>query len=206
MTEFEKMVSGRLYDPNLDGSCSKVANKSRRLCQIYNAIPVEDEKKRQEVLKELLPHAGEGLYIQGPLQFDYGVNTYFGKNCYVNFNFVVLDCAPVRIGNDVFFGPNCQLLTPIHPYLAEERKMRINKAGNLSEIEYGKPIEIGDGCWFGAGVTVLPGVKIGKNTIVGAGSVVNRDLPEGVIAAGNPCRVIRPVAKEDSITLKDFLY
>lgn len=144
--------------------------------------------------------------MQGPIQFDYGVNTVFGTNCFVNFNFVVLDCCPVVIGNDVFFGPNCTLASPIHPLLIEERKIKLKEDGTAYDIEYAAPIVIEDGCWLASNVTVCGGVTIGKDAVIGAGSVVTRDIPAGTFAAGNPCKVIRKITEEDSITLKKELY
>ncbi len=206
MTEFEKMVSGRLYDPNLDSSCQPIALKARKLCQLYNSVPADDFDRRAAILKELVPSQGKNLYLQGPIQFDYGVNTTFGDNCYANFNLVILDCAPVRIGNDVFMGTGVSLLTPVHPFLPSERNQRGNGAGVLSDREYAKPIEIGSNCWIASNVTVIGGVKIGDGCVIGAGSVVTRDIPSGCLAAGNPCRVIRKIGPEDSVYLQKELF
>ena len=205
MTEFEKMSAGQLYDPS-EKELAKMRCKAHKLSKDYNDTYEDEEEKRAGILRELCPNLGKGTYLQGPLQFDYGVNFFTGENCYVNFNLVVLDCAPVNLGNDVFIGPNCQLVPPVHPLLTEERKMRLKEDGTPYDLEYAKPITIGDGCWLASGVTVCGGVTIGKNCVIGAGSVVTRDIPDGVFAAGNPCRVIRKLTEADSVYLKKELF
>ena len=115
----------------------------------------------------------------------------------MNEDFTVLDCCPVTIGNNVFFGTKCSILTPVHPFLPEERNLREREDGSLYNLEYAKPVTIEDDCWIGGSVTICGGVHIGKGTIIGAGSVVTRDIPEGVIAAGNPCKVIRKLTEKD---------
>lgn len=205
MTEFEKMSAGKLYDPS-ETALAKLRCKAHKLSKDYNDTYEDEEEKRAGILRELCPNLGKGTYLQGPLQFDYGVNFFTGENCYVNFNLVVLDCAPVNLGNDVFIGPNCQLVPPVHPLLTEERKMRLKEDGTPYDLEYAKPITIGDGCWLASGVTVCGGVTIGKNCVIGAGSVVTRDIPDGVFAAGNPCRVIRKLTEADSVYLKKELF
>lgn len=172
----------------------------------YNDTYEDEEEKRAEILKKLCPNLGEGTYLQGPVQFDYGVNFITGKNCYANFYLTVLDCAPVTLGDDVFIGPNCQLVPPVHPLLNEERKIHFKEDGTPYDLEYAKPIVIGDGCWLASGVTVCGGVTIGKNCVIGAGSVVTKALPDNVFAAGNPCRVIREITQADSVYLKKQLF
>ena len=144
--------------------------------------------------------------MQGPVQFDYGIYTTIGANSYANFNFTVLDCCPVTIGKNVFFGPNCSLMTPMHPFLPSERNMRRKADGELYDLEYAKPIVIGDDCWIAANVVVCGGVTIGRGCVIGAGSVVTRDIPAGSLAAGNPCRVIRPITEADSVERKRELF
>ena len=204
MTEFEKMSAGKLYDPS-DKELAKLRCKAHKLSKDYNDTYEDEEEKRAAILKELCPNLGEGTYLQGPLQFDYGVNFFTGKNCYANFNLTVLDCAPVTLGDDVFIGPNCQLVSPIHPLLIEERKMRQKADGTMYDIEYAKPVVIKSGVWLASGVTVCGGVTIGENSVIGAGSVVTRDIPANVFAAGNPCRVIREITPEDSVYKKKEL-
>ena len=205
LTEKEKMIAGKIYDPSGE-ELAKGRAKAHRLCTDYNRTYEEDEEKRLSILKELIPTLSKGVYLQGPIQFDYGYNTFIGENSYANFNFTVLDCSTVTIGKDVFFGPNVSLVTPMHPYLPEERRMRFREDGPAYDLEYAKPIVIGDDCWFGSNVTVIGGVTIGSGTIIGAGSVVTKDIPSGVLAAGNPCRVIRELTQEDSIELKKELW
>lgn len=204
MTEFEKMSAGKLYDTS-ERELATLRCKAHNLSKDYNDTYEDEVEKRAAILKELCPNLGKGTFIQGPVQFDYGVNFATGENCYFNFNLTVLDCAPVTLGDDVFIGPNCQLVPPVHPLLSEERKIRFKEDGTPYDIEYAKPIVIEDGVWLASGVTVCGGVKIGKNSVIGAGSVVTRDIPAGVFAAGNPCRVIREITEKDSVYLKKEL-
>ena len=205
MKEGEKMVQGKIYD------CMEKELNDRRLlagelCIKYNALP-ESNKSRLKILKEIFPHSDDSLFIRGPVFVDYGDNTYFGKNVYANFNFVVLDVCDVRIGDNVFFGPNVSILTALHSLIAEERRFFYDeKKGYVTDNEYGKPITIGNDCWFGGNVTILPGVTIHDNVVVGAGSVVTKDLESGWIYAGNPAKKLREIKKEDSIFMKKELW
>ena len=205
MTETEKMLAGKLYDPS-DPELAAQRKAAHRLSQLYNGTFEDEEGKRSDILRRLLPSLGEGAYLQGPIQFDYGIYTTIGAGSYANFNFTVLDCCPVTIGNNVFFGPNCSIMTPMHPLLPSERSLRRKADGTLYDLEYAKPITIGDDCWIAANVVVCGGVTIGRGCVIGAGSVVTRDIPAGSLAAGNPCRVIRPIAGEDSVELKRELF
>lgn len=205
MNEQKKMLSGKIYDPS-DKELEKKRMKAHRLSKDYNNTYEDEWEKRKEIIEQLIPNMGENTYLLGPIQFDYGVFTTFGKNCFANFNFTVLDCCPVTIGNDVFFGPNCSIMTPLHPFISDERKMRVKEDGTLYDLEYAAPIIIEDGCWLASNVIVCGGVTIGKGSVIGAGSVVTRDIPSGVFAAGNPCRVIREITSEDSIELKKDLF
>lgn len=205
MTEEEKMLQGKIYDPS-DQYLADRRTMAHKLSKDYNDTYEDEEEKRAKILNQLLPNMGQGTYLQGPIQFDYGVYTVFGTNCYANFNFVVLDCCPVTIGDDVFFGPNCTLVTPIHPLLNEERKIRFKDNGTAYDLEYASPIVIEDGCWIASNVTICGGVTIGKGSVIGAGSVVVKDIPAGVFAAGNPCKVIRKITEDDSIMLKKELF
>lgn len=198
MTEKEKMLQGKIYDTS-DKELAGMRLKAHKLSKAYNDTFEDEEEKRTSILDELLPNRGKNTYIQGPIQFDYGEFTTFGKRCFANFNLTVLDCCPVTIGNDVFFGPNCTLATPIHPLLNEERKLRFKDDGTAYDYEYAKPIVIEDGCWLATNVTVCGGVTIGKNSVIGAGSVVTRDIPQGCLAVGNPCRVVREITDKDAV-------
>ena len=191
MTEKEKMLAGELYDPN-EEELLLLRRKAHKLCQEYNLLDETDEH-REKILAELIPNKKSGLTLQGPIQFDYGAFTSFGENCYANFNFTCIDCAPVTIGRNVFFGPNVSILTPIHPLRWQERNPFVRKDGVLTDSEYAKPITIGDNCWIAGDVTICGGVTIGEGSVIGAGSVVTRDIPSNVLAVGNPCRAIKQI-------------
>ena len=205
MTEREKMLAGKLYDIS-DPELAAQYMKTRRLVREYNNAYDDEFEKRKAILKELIPDFGEDSILQGPVQFDYGVNTKVGKRCHINYNFIVLDCAPVTLGDDVFIGPNCTLATPVHPLLTKERCAKHKEDGTRYDEEYAKPITLEDGVWLASCVTVCGGVTVGKNSVIGAGSVVTRSIPENVFAAGNPCRVIRPITEADSVYLKKELF
>lgn len=205
MTETEKMLAGKLYNP-ADPELCRLRTAARRLCKLYNDTFADEREVRTELLKQLVPHLGEGTFLLGPIQFDYGVFTSIGAHCFANNDLTILDCCPVTIGDDVLFGPHCTLATPMHPLLAEERRIHTRPDGSRYDLEYAKPITIGDGCWLAANVVVCGGVTIGRGSVIGAGSVVTRDIPAGVLAAGNPCRVIREITAADSVELKRELW
>ena len=186
MSEKEKMLAGKIYDPT-DEELTILRTKAHRLSQHYNTL-FEDDDLRNTIIDELIPSKGEGLYLQGPIYFDYGIFTSFGKNCYANFNFTVLDVCPVNIGSNVFFGPNCSLMTPMHPLRWQERNIKFKDDKTAYDDEYAKPINIGEGC------------------VIGAGSVVTKDIPANSLAAGNPCKVIREINEKDSIKYKKELF
>lgn len=206
MTEREKMLAGKIYDPFTEGMPEERTN-AHRLCKLYNDTTEIDEEKRKEILDELLPDRGEGVYLQGPVYFDFGTNIHMGKGSYANFNFTVLDEGKVTIGESVFIGPNVSLLTPIHPLCYQDRNSFYNtKTGNITNIEYTGAITIEDNCWLGGNVTVCGGVTIGEGCVIGAGSVVTRDIPAGSLAAGNPCRVIRAITEADRLSAHPELF
>ena len=197
MTEREKMFAGLVYDPFSEGMPEQ-RTIAHRLCLRYNQTTEEDEELRNEILDQLMPNRGEGVYLQGPIQFDFGIHTTMGKGSYANFNFTVLDEAKVTIGSSVFIGPNVSLLTPIHPLCWQDRNAFFNeKTGVVTNLERAGAITIGDNCWLGGNVTVCGGVTIGVGCVIGAGSVVTRDIPPNSLAAGNPCRVIRQITEAD---------
>lgn len=197
-TEKEKMLAGELYDP-ADPELAGIRAKAHKLSQDYNATYDTDEEKRQRIIDELLPHHADGCYLQGPIYFDYGAFTKTGKNFYANFNLTVLDSCPVTIGNNVFIGPNCTLATPVHPLVADERRMFSDAEGKMHDREYARPITIGNDCWIASNVVICGGVTIGDRVVIGAGSVVTRDIPSDTLAAGNPCRPLRPITEKDRI-------
>lgn len=196
MTEKEKMLAGQLYDSS-DEELAQLRFKARKLARKYNLTDEDDFATSMPLLQELVPHAGEGFYLQPPVHFDYGCFTYFGDWCSANFNFTVLDCCPIHIGDNVMFGPNCTLAAPMHPLCHEERNVRLHEDGTPYTLEYAKPITIGSNCWIASNVTICGGVHIGEGCVIGAGSVVTRDIPAHSLAAGNPCRVIRPITDAD---------
>lgn len=197
MTEKEKMFSCRIYDPFSEGMPEE-RRRAHLLCQKYNALPESETEAREEILCELMPDHGEGVYLQGPIRFDFGTHIKMGKGSFANFNFTVLDENMVEIGENVFIGPNCSILTPIHPLRHEDRNTFFNeKTGSYTNIEYSKPVKICDNCWLGGSVTVLPGVTIGEGCVIGAGSVVTKDVPPYSLAYGNPCRVARRITDKD---------
>lgn len=192
MSEKEKMLKGEPYDPT-DKELFKLRAAAHRLSQDYNATYDFEAEKREKILGELLPNRGKNCFLQGPIQFDYGVFTEVGDNFYANFNFVVLDTCPVVIGDNVFCGPNVTFATALHFFDPAERRTRFTESGSPYDIELGKPITVGNDCWIASNVTVCAGVTIGDNCVIGAGSVVTRDIPANSLAAGNPCRVIREI-------------
>lgn len=204
MSEKEKMLAGKIYDPT-DEELTILRTKAHRLSQHYNTL-FEDDDLRNTIIDELIPSKGEGLYLQGPIYFDYGIFTSFGKNCYANFNFTVLDVCPVNIGSNVFFGPNCSLMTLLHPLRWQERNIKFKDDKTAYDDEYAKPINIGDNCWISANVVITGGVTIGEGCVIGAGSVVTKDIPANSLAAGNPCKVIREINEKDSIKYKKELF
>ncbi len=196
MTEKEKMLAGKIYDPT-DAELVFLRQRAHRLCLEYNSLPETDER-RSDILQEL-GIACDGAVFQGPVQFDYGCFTTIGANSFANFNFTCLDCCPVAIGENVFFGPNVSILTPVHPLRWQDRNMYLKSDGTATDREYARPITIGSNCWIAGNVTICGGVTIGEGSVIGAGSVVTRDIPTNSLAAGVPCRVIRRITQDDSL-------
>jgi maltose O-acetyltransferase len=182
--ETEKMLAGELYDP-LDPALVAARDRARALCRDLNITPERDRDLWRRILTELLGRGGDTVWVQPPFYCDYGSNIFLGQRVYFNFNCVVLDVCRVTIGDFTLFGPAVQIYTATHPMNAELRRKQ----------EFGKPVEIGSDVWVGGGAIICPGVKIGSRTVIGAGSVVTRDIPDGVFAAGNPCRVVREITE-----------
>jgi maltose O-acetyltransferase len=181
-TEWEKMLAGELYDP-LDPELVAARDRARDLCQDLNATREGQREERRRILRELFGAGGDDVWMQPPFFCDYGTNIRLGTKCFFNFNCVVLDVCLVTIGDYTLFGPAVQIYTATHPLDAELRRRQ----------EFGKPVTIGSDVWVGGGAIILPGVTIGSRCVIGAGSVVTRDIPDGVFAAGNPCRVVRAI-------------
>ena len=184
MTAREKMLAGELYDP-LDVELVSARERARDLCQNLNATRESQQQERRRILTELFAKGGDTVWMQPPFFCDYGTNIELGERVFFNFNCIVLDVCRVRIGDHTLIGPAVQIYTPMHPLDAVQRRT----------AEFGKPVDIGADVWIGGGAIILPGVRIGSRAVIGAGSVVTRDVPEQVFAAGNPCRVIRPLAE-----------
>lgn len=174
------MLVGELYDP-LDPELVRLRELARDLCHRLNASRERDQEERRRIVRELFAAGGDDVWIQPPFHCDYGSNIRLGKKCYFNFNCVVLDVCPVTVGDHVLFGPAVQIYAVTHPLDHELRRVQ----------EFGKPVTVGDDVWVGGGAIICPGVTIGSRSVIGAGSVVTKDIPSGVLAAGNPCRVIR---------------
>lgn len=181
-TEREKMLAGEPYDP-LDEELVGARARARDLCAALNGTRASDEETRGSILRDLFGSGGETVVIQPPFYCDYGSNVHLGNGVFFNFNCVVLDVCHVTIGDFTLFGPGVQILTPLHPMNARDRR----------RYEFGRPVVIGSDVWVGAAALILPGVEIGSESVIGAGSVVTRDIPPRVFAAGNPCRVIRAI-------------
>ncbi len=190
MTEAEKMKKQQWYDANFDEDLVTQRLLADDLCYELNNIRPKDTEKRNEVLQKLLPQMEENCTILSPFLADYGCYSKIGHDSFINHNAYLMDGGTITIGHHCFIGPNCGMYTAIHPTLAKERNQGLERA---------LPIVIGDNCWIGANVTILPGVTIGSNTVIGAGSVVTKDIPSDVIAAGNPCKVFRSITEKDSI-------
>lgn len=188
MTEKEKRDLGLIYDANNDPELLGEVIGTKDICFDYNMVRPTDEKKKREIMDALLGRTGDQYTIMSPFWCDYGYNIEIGDHFYCNHNCVILDAAKVTFGDYVFIGPDCGFYTAGHPLDVTSRN-----AG----LEYARPITVGNNVWFGGGVRVMPGVTIGDNTVIGGGSVVTRDIPSGVVAAGNPCRVIRVLSEEE---------
>lgn len=183
-TEKENMLAGDLYDP-LDPELVQARERARDLCQDLNATREGDQDTRRSLLTQLLGKGGDSVWMQPPFFCDYGSNILLGERVFFNFNCVVLDVCLVTIGDFTLFGPAVQIYTGTHPMSAALRRKQ----------EFARPVEIGSDVWVGGGAIICPGVKIGSKSVIGAGSVVTRDIPDGVVAVGNPCRVIRQITE-----------
>lgn len=201
MREEEKIEKGILFFPG-DPELKEIKLKAHKANMDYNRLYEDQTEERNAILDSLLGSFGKGSFIQGPVTFHYGKHTFIGNSVFINFNFTVQDDAEVVIGDNCNFGPNVTIVTPVHPMLPDERKAVKCPDGSVKRLCYAKKVRIGNDCWFGANVVVCPGVTVGDACVIGAGSVITRDIPSGTFAAGNPCRVIRELTESDSIKYK----
>jgi len=195
MTEKEKQQAGELYNAN-DRELFNERIKAKKLCAEYNAVECNDFQKRERILDRLVALRGENTVIEPNFFCDYGYNIVIGDNFYANHNLVILDCADIEFGNNVFIGPNCGFYAAEHPIDANLRNQG---------LEYAKPIKVGSNVWIGGGVTVIGGVTIGDNVVIGAGSVVTKDIPSNCVAVGNPCaptKTLEPAAAAEAAAEK----
>lgn len=197
MTEYEKMVSGYLYHAGKEERLKLMRMKAREIVYDFNLTRPSEDEKRIEYLKQLLGKTGKDFYIEPPFHCDYGELIEIGDKFYANFNLTILDCAPVKIGHHVMCAPNVSILTATHPIDPDIRS---------SELEYALSITIGNHVWLGAGCSILPGVNIGDNCVIGAGSVVTKSIPANSVAVGNPCRVIRQIGPNDKADAQKRLF
>lgn len=173
--------------------------KTHNLNLDYNRLYEDQTEAREAILREILGELQEGVFLQGPITFHYGIHTKIGRGTFINFNFTCQDDTAVTIGEHCNFGPNVTIVTPLHPMLAAERRAIRVPDGRDLRLCWAKPVTVGNDCWLGANVVICPGVTIGDNCVIGAGSVVTRSIPANSFAAGNPCRVIRPLTDADSL-------
>lgn len=188
MTEKEKCAAGLLYNANYDEELIHERIACKDLCLEYNSLKNSDSEGRSRQIRRILRSTKENICIEPSFWCDYGYNIEVGENFYANHNLVILDCAPVKFGDNVFIGPNCSFYTAGHPLDVKQRN---------EGLEYAHPIKVGDNVWLGGNVVVLPGVSIGNNSVIGAGSVVTKNIPDNVVAVGNPCRVVKNISQEN---------
>ena len=184
MTEKEKMLKGELYNADYDPELIAERTQAKDLCFELNNTTPSDLETRIDIIKKLLGKTGEEFHIESDFWCDYGYRIELGENFYANHGVVMLDAGGISFGDNVFIAPQCGFHTSGHPLEAEVRN---------TPLEYAKPIKVGDSVWFGAGVQVCPGVTIGSNVVIGAGSVVIEDIPSNCVAVGNPCRVVKEI-------------
>ncbi len=195
MTEEEKIFAGKMFDPRKQ-ELKDIKHKAHIACQKFNAMD-EYDPQRSRVIGEILGKTGKIYYFQGPVQFNYGCHTFIGENFFANFNLTVMDDGPIYIGDNVCFGPNVSLMATNHPLIAQER-MGLDEQGRTTMAEFAEEIRIGNNVWIACNATVIGGVTIGDNVVIGAGSVVTKDIPAGYLAYGNPARAVRPITEADS--------
>lgn len=193
-----KALEGKLFQAS-HPDLKKFKFKSHILCQKYNKTNEYQQLKRSKILNKLFKKIGKNPAILGPIYIHYGRHTTIGDNFIAGFNLTIQDDTSVNIGDNCFLGPNVTIVTPIHPLLTNERFKLLDRNGNKETLCYAKPVNIGNNCWICSNVVICSGVKIGNNCVIGAGSVVTKDIPSNTFAAGNPCKVIRTLTSNDSL-------
>lgn len=199
MTELEKCLAGKYYDCHNE-IFLKMKSNARKLLKEYHELQYEQKEEKREVLHKLFGEIGTNVSVGQPFICDYGCNIHLGNNVSINMNCTFVDCNRIEIGNNVLIASNVQLYTATHPVELSERLIQDwnPETGEYFCNTYALPIKIGNGCWLGGGVIVLPGVTIGDGCVIGAGSVVTKNIPENSLAVGNPCRVIRKINQKDA--------
>lgn len=194
MTELEKCMAGLNYNCH-DNIFLEYKRKARELLTKYNALPYEYKREKTEILSSLFGNIGANVSVGTPFLCDYGCNIYIGDNVSINMNCTFVDCNKIQIGNQVLISSNVQIYTSTHPVELSERLTAdwSPESGEYFCRTYALPVKIGNGCWIGGGVIILPGITIGDGTVIGAGSVVTKDIPDNCVAAGNPCKVLRRI-------------
>lgn len=192
MTEKEKMLASQIYNANDDTELLMARIRTKDLCYEYNNLKPSQKEERNKTMRKILGKVKKNFWIEQPFWCDYGCHIEIGENFYSNHNLVLLDANKIIIGDNVFIGPNCGLYTAGHPLDSKQRR---------EGLEYAKPIKIGNNVWIGGNVVILPGVTIGNNCVIGAGSVVTKDIADSVVAVGNPCRVIKSI--DETILIKE---
>ncbi len=196
MTEEERIFAGRLFDAR-SKELRDLKHTAHVLCQKFNTLNEYDEG-RLPIIKEFIGRIGENYYFQGPIQFNYGCHTFIGENFFANFNTTIMDDGRIFIGDNVMFGPNVSLMATSHPPIPKERTAMRYEDGHVSMSEYAEEIHIGNNVWLACNVVVLGGVHIGDNAVIGAGSVVTKDVPADFLAFGNPYKPVRRITEKDS--------
>ena len=202
--EEKKIFAGQLYTPG-DPELVKIKLKAHNLSVDYNSLHEDETEKRQAILNDLFWEFGPGSFMQGPIYIHYGSHTRIGHDSFFNFNTTIQDDSLVTIGNNNNFGPGLYIGTPLHPMLASERHKRELPNGSKRGFCYAKPVMIGNDCWFGVNVTICPGVTVGNGCVIGAGSVVIKDVPDNTFAAGVPARIIRTIKETESLRNETYL-
>lgn len=193
----ERMIAGEFYNPN-DKKLILARVRARMLADRFNRTKAWNIPYRTRLIKKMFPNGADGAFFEPNIRIEYGFNVKFGKNFYMNFDCQLLDVAPIEIGDNVMFGPRVTVATPMHPFVSEERAISTYSDG-VHDWEYARPVKIGDNVWVASSATICGGVTIGSDTVIAAGSVVARDIPSGVLAAGVPCKVIRPITDADRL-------